>query len=287
MALPESKSPRNPQRARRIILTLTLAALGTGLIPITRLAMNRVQRAHERAALKAMLDSPDKDARRTATLRVPGQKDDDLLSQLRLKIMGDEPDPGVRAAAVEALGQTRSARFFEVVEFAVDLDDNGPVRAAAWLAAARLDPERFSTLLRQHADRTDAWDQVGRAQARLFLGDVSELDELFAHAQAADAELHRCAGQALQRWLRPVLDAVGRWPLTAAPPDGEAWPPALIAELRERCGEINLARAAMETREVLARSTLAHRMERRLANRRERMAQLLFHSSEIDCVNAD
>lgn len=287
MAFPDAMIPRGPFPPRRFVVVLTLASLGIVALWGGRLALNRIQRAHERAELKSMLTSANKDTRRAAALLAPVQNDDDLLSRLRLMIMGDEPDADVRAAAVEAIGLTRSARFFEVAEFAVDLDESGPVRAAGWLATARLDPERFSALLRQHADRTDAWDQVGRAQARLFLGDVSELDWLFAHAQAADAELRRCACQALQRWLRPVLDAAGRWPLTAAPPNGEAWPPALIAELRKRCGEINLAQEAMETREVLARSTFAHRMERRLANRRERMAKLLFHSYEIESVNMD
>lgn len=274
-------------RERNVILALIAVALGFGLFYGVRFATTRIKRAKARAEINSLLKSPNKDDRRKAAQMAATCNDEDLFSRLRLAIMGDEPEPGVRAAAIEALGQTLARQYFEVVEFAVDLDSSGRVRAAGWLAAARLDRRRCEALLQQHADRADPWDRVGRAQARLYLGDVSELDVLFEYARDDNPELNRAACRALQRWLRPILDAAGCWPLGADPPINGPWSLELITELQARCRQIDLPRAALDTHRQLTRSAFARKMERRLASGRNQVTQLLFERSGVENSDED
>lgn len=263
------------RRTRPLLAVVVLLVLVGGYYGV-RFWQHRGRAARQRATIAQCLKSPDPAVRMRGAEQAGASRSPELISRLHMACMGDEHDDAVRAVAVAALGMCDDPNQFAAVEFVVDVDASGPVRAAAWLAAARLDPRRAQELLERHADRTDAWDRLGQAQARLCAGDARDLAVILDAAASNDAVLARSAAEALGRWLRPVLDAAGRWPLTANPPAVGPWPRELVEELRQRCAALDMVAATLETRRALDRAVVARRMERRLATGREQIAAVLW-----------
>ncbi len=174
-------------------------------------------------------------------------------------LTGGEPDPDVREAYVYTLGRISRKTYFPVVELVVETDPSPYVRAAAWLAAVRIDRERTGALLERLPIMDTPWDRIGRAQARLLTGDTTAFDELLWWAEHGDVNQRRIASQALTRWLVPVLDAVGRWPVHVEPKIGQSWPIELVREIRRRCTGLNLQAIAHD---IVAKGRQAKRLRR-------------------------
>jgi hypothetical protein len=186
-----------------------------------------------------------------------------------------ETDPGVREAYVYALGRNGEGLFFDVIADVVETDPDAYVRQAAWLAAARVNPERFRGLAASVAPSDDPWDRIGRAAAWLEVGDLRGIDELLHWAATGQAEQRRVAALALDRTVAPLLETVGRWPIEYSVRESEPWPPELVAEVRLRCGGVNLQAIAGETYPHAARAAAVRRNLGRLNSARGYLAHLL------------
>jgi hypothetical protein len=229
-----------------------------------------------RSELRRQMQSPDREQRKQAAWAVIEQPIPELEELMVRGVLGGEPDAGVREAYVYALGNLADQRYFAAVETVIDADPSGYVRAAAWLAAARIDPAHFRTLAETNPGPGDPWDRLGIAQGRLFLGDVRGARELLEQARS-DSDARRCvAGRALYKWLRPLLDAAGRWPLAAEVTEGQAWPPEFVDEIERRCATLDLQALADDTRQHDQAAAPVRRYIMRINGARKGLVSLLF-----------
>jgi hypothetical protein len=187
-----------------------------------------------------------------------------------------EPDIETREAFVHALGRAGRREHVAAVEFVIDGDESGYVRAAAWLALSRIDPEHVRTLLAADRPPADAWDRIAAAQARLLIGDTSQVEALLSAAEKGEPGPREVASRALHKGLRPLLEAVGRWPLDADPREGQIWPLELVAEARDRCNALPLRRISDETWPQIAAADRVRFNVRKLTNARDRIARVIF-----------
>lgn len=193
-----------------------------------------------------------------------------------LSSVGVESDPDVREAYVYALGRSAATGYFSVIAGVVRGDPHPYVRQTAWLAAARLDAERFRALAAELPPGDDPWDRIGLAAAWVELGDPRGTPDLLRWAVEGDAQQRRTASLALYRGVAPLLEAVGRWPLSQPVVEGESWSPELVAEIARRCAGLDLAALAADTRPHVRRAALVRRNVSRLNAARARLTRLLW-----------
>lgn len=194
-----------------------------------------------RTAIRALLRSSSEADRKSGAWSVIDNPDPFLVADLEAMVFGDEPSPDVREAAAYALGHVRRAESLAALEQAVVFDPSGYVRAAIWLAAARIDPACVPRWIESYGGRKDAWDRLGVAQARLAAGDASGIGELLDLAAGGDEGQRVVAARALERDVRPLLEELGRWPIAWEPRIGEPWPARLLAEVRVRLAQFDVA----------------------------------------------
>lgn len=187
-----------------------------------------------------------------------------------------EPDPDVREACVYALGRSGVAGFFPVIAGVIQGDPHPYVRQTAWLAAARLDPERFRALAAALPPGDEPADRIGRAAAWVELGDPRGAPDLLRWAVEGDAQQRKLACLALYRGVAPLLEAVGRWPRSQRVTEEEPWSPELVAEVARRCAALDLAALADDTRPHVRRAALVRRNVSRLNAARARLTRLLW-----------
>lgn len=257
----------------RLVALLFAALLLPGLGWLGLLAVNR----HEQSLTLRELRSAEEDARRRAAARVaeaPFPAALDAIADALVRRVHDDPD--TREAFVHALGRAGARAHMAAVEATLDADPSGYVRAAAWLALARIDAQHMRTLLVSDRPRDDAWDRLGVAQARLCAGDVGDVDALLGLAETGEPGQREVASRALHKWLRPLLEAVGRWPAEADPAEGEAWSARLIHEVRQRCRELRLQEAADAVWPCVEAAHAVRLNVRKLTSARDRLASVLF-----------
>ena len=272
----QPSSPEAVPARWRLRLTLALAALGIPFLGTCALAWDSFATRHDRAALR-LLDSADPDARRLgASLAAREEAPQALRAIGRALALHTEPDPTVRESCVYALGRHGGPADFDVVAQVVRDDADPYVRHAAWIAAARLDPERFRALAARTAAGGDPWDRIGLACARLEVGDMSGVDDLLRWAAEGDPHQQRVASLALYRGVAPLLEAVGCWPIQYTVREGQPWPAELVAEVRRRCSGLDLRAIAADTRPHVARAAAVRRDVGRLNATRERVARFLL-----------
>jgi hypothetical protein len=236
----------------------------------------RAWQSRYRAQAMEALDSPDPEVRKQAAWAAIDWPDPALEAFMIRGVMGAESQADVREAYVYSLGRLGNPRSFAAIEFSLDLEPNGYVRAAAWLAAARIDSKHFYTLVETCPRPDRPWDQIGIAQGRLSLGDVRGVDRLLHWALAGDDTQRNVASRALFKGLQPLLDAAGRWPVDASVEEGQPWPPAFVREIEQRCVGLPLQAIADEARRHSAAAYRVRRNVARLTGTRERLAGLLF-----------
>jgi hypothetical protein len=188
---------------------------------------------------------------------------------------GTESDPDAREAFVYLVGRQGVASDFDVISHLAVADPEAVVRQAAWLAAARLDPERFRAAVIQAPASDDLWDQLGQAAAWVELGDPRGSAVLFRAALEGDEHQQRVACLALLRGIAPLLECVGRWPLGYTMHEGEIWPAELVTDVQARAAQLDLPRIAADLRPHLARTAAVRRNVARLTSSRERIARFL------------
>ncbi len=269
---PAPPATNDTQRLQRAGVALVLlAALFFG----GRLVVRHLQPLLVRSERLADLRSPDPQRRKQAAWALAELPDALLVDLIADELLPREPDPDVRESFVWLLGTLRAERHWQRLEQTIADDESGYVRAAAWLAAARCDAERCRVLARSRPP-TDRWDRIGRAQAALCLGDLSQLAVLLDAARSGSAQQRYVASRALGKWLVPLLDTAGRWPINADVGGGSAWPVELVDEVARRCAALDLQRIADENRRLAKDSYKVHRHVRRVTNARNDLADLLM-----------
>ncbi|MBU0618460.1 MAG: HEAT repeat domain-containing protein [Planctomycetes bacterium] len=236
----------------------------------------RVGSAGARDTLLREIQSPDRERRKQAAWAAIERPNPGLEEYLVRGVLGDEPDAGVREAYVYALGNLGDRRVFSAIETAIDTDPSGYVRAAAWLAAARVDPEHFHTLVGTRPASRDAWDRLGVAQGRLMLGDVRGTHELLEQARGGEGSRGHIASRAMYKWLRPLLDSAGRWPADATVSEAQVWPLEFVDEIERRCATLDLQALADDTRQHDQAAAGVRRYIMRIYGAREGLISLLF-----------
>lgn len=268
-----AKGARTNRSVRGILAVVGIVAALT--IWVTVLSP-RAQSRRYRAEMTRMLQSSDPEARKRAAWTIIERPDPTLEMLMVRGVMGDEPNPDVREAFVYALGKLENPRYSAAIESAIDQDPSGYVRATAWLAAARIDPRHFRTLAQADPRPQRPWDRIGIAQGWLYLGDVRAVNELLHWADAGDDSQRQIASRAMFKWLWPLLDAAGRWPVGATVREGQSWPSELIAEIRRRCETLDLQAIADDTSCHRAAAYRVRRNVGRLTRVRDGLASLLF-----------
>ncbi len=270
-AQPEhTKDPRAPRRWP----TPLAGALGGGALLATfAVALVAFGTRHDRA-VRRLLGSDDPEQRRQAAWLAARENAPNALQDISRRIMERcETDPSVREAYVYALGRSGQPQYFDVLAAVIMGDDDAYVRQAAWIATARVAPDRFRDLAATPPPHDNAWDQVGLAAAWLEVGDTRGVAELLRYAVEGDPQQRRVAALALYRGVAPLLDAAGRWPIQANVREGEPWGPELVAEVRRRCGALDLQAIADDLRPHLARAAGLRRNVARLTSLRDRLAR--------------
>jgi hypothetical protein len=295
----------------RIAVVLGLA--GTLLVVSLELIVPWVWQTVATRQIMQLLTSPDEQARkqgawRSAT-RPPGPATDLMVAALS---QGREPSPGVRESYVYALGRLRLQSCLPLLLHIARQDSSGYVRQAAWIATARVDFAQFREAAREvdNAQRTrelensqpvrelshsqpardvndaqlaskgdnsaDAWGRIGIAAALMEHDDPSQLTFLLDVAATGDDFQRNIAGVALRRYLRPLLRAAGRWPLTTEISAEGAWSPSFVEEVRRRAAPLNLAQIAAYSRPEQQGTESLRRMIRRIYGARARVVRVLY-----------
>lgn len=224
----------------------------------------------------ARLNSADPQQRKQAAWSVIERRDVRFETLLARKLLGGEPSADVRESYVYSLGRLNDPSLFPTIETLLNSESDGYVRAAAWLAAARSDAHRFANLAVASPVRGDDWDRIGQAQAWLALGDTRGVDVLLRVAAGGGEQLRYVASRALYRWVRPLLDVAGRWPLEARVGEGKIWPGELVAEVARRCGTLNLQAIADGISKHQRAAACVRRNQKRITDAREDLVGLLF-----------
>ncbi len=231
--------------------------------------------ADERSLLSGLRSDDPSDRKRSAWQVAEGGYPKAAVLIRRLLRGGSVEDGDVRESYVYALGRLGRAADYDLLKRVLERDESGFVRQAAWVAAARVDPDRCEALLSSTPTSGDAWRRIGMAQAWLELPDVRGVGTLLEFAAGDDPGRRAIAGRTLYRTLGPALTAAGRWPLGASPNADGSWPQNLVAEVARRVDEVNLQTLLLETRKHVERSRRIQRSKARLSGARDRMAEFL------------
>ena len=182
----------------------------------------------------------------------------------------------VRASYAQTLGSFRNPEHFALAAELASADPSGAVRQAAWVAAARIDPAGFEELAESYAGVNDAWTEIGLALGHLHAGDVGDVPALLHLARDGEESLRLLACTGLSQELVPLLEAAGRWPLTADVRDGQLWPPELVTEIERCCASLDLQDVADRGRLHREAARLLERDALRMTSARNWIARLLF-----------
>lgn len=233
-----------------------------------------VQTRHDRAAV-ILLRSDDSEARQRGAWQA-AHEDTPWAAHLLPSLLEKETVPAAREALVYALGRAGTAASFDALLDVARTDATPYVRHSAWLAAARVAPQQFATTADKLTPGPDAWDRIGWAQAWLEVGDARGVPDLLALLDSAQRDHALGARGAVLRYVAPLLEMVGHWPLAAPSEAADEWTPAFVAELRARCAAVDLAELARALATDRTRLTRVQHDVGRLHRARERIARLLF-----------
>lgn len=191
------------------------------------------------------LADPDPNVRQQAGWLVVDEYEHELVDRLLTHLDSGEPDPRVREALAYAVGRVGNEREHVAPLMKVlRRERDGYARQAMWLALARLDEDAFKQWADADAQGAtqDPWDLVGIGNGRMQLGDFRDLPALLVFAADEEAPQRDIARQALLKEVRPVLEAIGRWPLSldTDPQHVGNWSRAEVATLAARCAEVDL-----------------------------------------------
>ena len=224
-----------------------------------------------------LLTSPHEEARRQGAWQAVKRSSRPAADFMYAALSQDrELSPGVRESYVYAMGRMPLKSALPLLLRLARTDESGFVRQAAWVTAARLNFEQFRAAAREVENRADTWDRIGIAAALIEADDCSQLDLLFDAAANGDDFQRNIAGAVLRRYLRPLMQAAGRWPVNADISVDGIWSPAFIAEVRRRAASLNLPQIAAYSRPEQQGTEALRRAIGRIYGARARLVHALY-----------
>lgn len=269
-----SPAPRNAARRLRIVAIglAALAGLAWGGFELFDRTINS-----EQIRARHKLLSPDPEVRkRGAWMAAETHSEPAALKMNELLRTDAEPSDDLRETYVYALGKGGWPFALQTLEDLLAREPSGYVRAATWLAISRISPRRLAELDRTGYGPRAAWDRVGLAQAWFQLDDPRGLDVLLAVGVEGDDGQREVASRALYKWVRPLLETAGRWPIAATVQEGQAWPPELVAEVGRRCADLDLRAIAQGSRAYWEQTERLQKNVRKITKTRDRIAAVLY-----------
>ncbi len=272
-ALPAAAAPRRGRSASFAfaLLALTLAGYwGT----------TEVMRFVNRQRFLATLRTADGESAKRAAWWVADANRTKFAPQVREALARPDISADYREALVYTLGKLRDADAIPPLRALLAGEGSGVVRQAAWLALARIEPQAFLTTAGDASLRRSEWDELGIAVGRVAAGDWAGLRDVLQWAQTGDVDQRQIACRTLDRVVKPLLEAAGRWPVDFRPKAGEVWETARVAEIARRTSEVDLAKVALDGAQHEKRREGVEKNVRRLASGRAYLAWFLVGSDE-------
>jgi HEAT repeat protein len=272
------KTPKTTARRRLLARFRRLSAwwLPAGLAVAAIAIWVTLEQLDDReASIDVWLNASTAEFRKRAAWRIAGEDARGYVDEL-VAALPRERDDGAREAYIYALGHVGNPTHAPIIEQVLETEADGFVRQAAWLALARLAPERFIALRGQAGMVRDRWDRLGIAIARIDRGNFSALSTLLEIAEDPDISRRYIARRAIEKYVQPWMEIAGRWPLEAATQPIEQWTPATLAEIRRRAAEIAISDVVVEVAAALEHAEPMRTSLRRMTRTRDWMAGLLF-----------
>ncbi len=263
---------------RRVLGGTVLLALAMVLL---RGGLGVWDNAPGRVALRVERLLADRDAaqRKEGAWLAAGAGAREVTQRLCAGVGGGEAEPDVREAYAYALGRIGAPQTSTSLRTAAERDESGYVRQAAWLALARVDAHEFQRASSvERAEGGDAWDNIGIAEGGFELGDYSGFAGLMQSATAGTDWQRDVARHAIRRWIGPLLDTVGQWPIDADACDASEWSAATLKEIADRAARVDLSAIAAENRPHFEKSRRVQAYRGKLAKASQRIARVLFPS---------
>jgi hypothetical protein len=254
--------------------TISITVLGVAMI--AAVIAVAIQRGHDDRKAMTMLRSSDIEQRKRGAWFAADFDSRRGMTYVRTQIQEKHEDsPAVREAYVFALGQSGADPDFDTLLHVAQDDPSGYVRQAALTAAARLRPARLRSALSGMRFEDD-WGEIGQARALLWTADSSKLKTLFDFARRGDHDQKVVSSHTLDRIIRPVLEAAGRWPIAFDPRPDTAWSNEWLDEIEKRAARLDLDATIRETWDQHQRARDVIRNQAKLNHSRDRVARMLF-----------
>lgn len=263
-------------REKQVWLWLAIATLAAAGCAVLGVWINALVREE---LVEARLGSPDPEIRQRAAWSAADERYEECLAIVRNSVRdGIERDPQVLEAFVYSLGLVRAASDWDIVAPLAESHAEGLIRQAAWLAAARIDPDRCAIVLERTPPPRDDWDRLGRANAQCQLGRDGGVATLLALARNGTDSQRIIASRSIAKFVKPALEALGRWPLDLEAPIGSAWRADELDQIASRCSVAGLGPVMSVAQTAESRSREIRRKQSKLTRARERIARVLFPS---------
>jgi len=270
---PPPPRPGSPRRLRSAAIVLAvLAGLAWGGFEVFDRTINS-----EQIRARNKLFSPDPEIRKRGAWMAAETHSEPAARMMNVLLRSNaEPSDDLRETYVYALGKGEWPFALQTLEDLLTREPSGYVRAATWLAISRISPERFAELDRSGYGPREAWDRIGLAQGWFQLDDSRGLEVLLATAVDGDDGQREVASRALYKWVRPLLETAGRWPIEASVQEGQTWPAELVADVRRRGAGLDLRSIAQGSREYWEPTERLQKNVRKITKTRDRIAAVLF-----------
>ncbi len=253
---------------------LAVAGVASGGCAVAGVWISALVRAER---VESRLRSPEADVRQRAAWVAADERLEECLATIRTAVReGRERDPRALEAFVYALGLVGAPGDWDLLAGVAQTHPDGYVRQAAWLAAARVSPERCGELLKGAPEPDNDWDRLGRASAQCELGDVAGVPALLELAGRGDDAQRVIASRSLAKYVKPALESLGRWPLDLEAPVGAAWRGEDLVRIAARCDAPGLGAVLASAATHEQRSREIRRKQLRLTRARDRIARILF-----------
>lgn len=230
------------------------------------------------ARAMALLESVEAESRKRGAWEALSNRSKPALWLIRERLeAGAERDADVRETYYYFLGRMGYGEDWGLIERCIHKDESGYVRQQAWLSALRIDAERCRKLSEEF-EAKDRWDRIGVAQARLGLDDASGVADLLEAIEHGDEGEREIAAKVIGRFVRPLLDAEGKWPIEVPWNPEQPWTLEEAQKVRERCDRIDAVRSMSELAELRAKSQELRKLQGRLMGGMRRMAGFMLEA---------
>lgn len=199
-----------------------------------------------------------------------------LLNQIR---QADVP-PDVLESYIYAVGRHYAGTGVSAEIIVERIQNETPdfPRQAAWLALARIAPNKYRTLADEYAQSENDWDHWGMLRGRLELGDYSDIVILWKWGASDDWDRRQHTARVANARLAPLLETQGRWPIELEDRAPDTWMSDDFETLRAQVAMIDLVALAEDCLPHFERSRDVRSTMGKVTGGRDRIKRWLFGS---------